>query len=180
MPLRSATLNTIVCCVDLSPATRCVTSWAGMLAGCTNARLVVFHAVHMPSDALHPTTEFERGGDLERRRRESLADISDCMAGIDVPWQAELVYGEPVEALLAFCRRTSPDLVIAGSHGLKGFKRLMLGSVVERMARLLPCPLLVVRRPADVSFPMDHIGVCCDLHHSDELLVGWGLKLAES
>jgi acetoin utilization deacetylase AcuC-like enzyme/nucleotide-binding universal stress UspA family protein len=178
MPLQPSTLNTIVCCVDLSPATRWVTSWAAKLAGCTNARLVVFHAVHMPSDALYPTTEFERGGDLERRRRESLADISECMAGIDASWQAELVYGEPVEALLAFCRRASPDLVIAGSHGLKGFKRLMLGNVVERMARLLVCPLMVVRRAIDAGSPLDHIGVCCDLHHSDEPLVRWGLKLA--
>lgn len=178
MPLRSATLNTIVCCVDLSPATRWVTSWAGMLAGHTNARLVVFHAVHIPSDALHPTTEFERGGDLERRRREILAYIADRMGGIGVPWRAELVYGEPVEALLTFCQRTDPDLVIAGSHGLKGVKRLMLGSVVERMARLLGCPLLVVRRPLDPRSPIDHIGVCCDLHHSDDPLVTWGLKLA--
>ena len=42
------------------------------------------------------------------------------------------------------------DLVIVGSHGTRGFRRFMMGSVAEHTMRLAPCPVLVVR-PKDFS-----------------------------
>ena len=37
------------------------------------------------------------------------------------------------------------DLVVVGSHGRTGLRRALLGSVAERMARLCPVPVLVVK-----------------------------------
>ncbi len=37
------------------------------------------------------------------------------------------------------------DLLVVGSHGLTGLKRILLGSVSERVARHAPCPVLVAR-----------------------------------
>lgn len=37
------------------------------------------------------------------------------------------------------------DLVVMGTHGRTGLPRVLLGSVAERMARLAPVPLLLVR-----------------------------------
>ena len=37
------------------------------------------------------------------------------------------------------------DLVVVGTHGRRGMKRLVLGSVAEHTVRLAPCPVLVVR-----------------------------------
>ena len=37
-----------------------------------------------------------------------------------------------------------PDLVVLGTHGRSGFRRLMLGSVTERLLNVLPCDVLVV------------------------------------
>jgi nucleotide-binding universal stress UspA family protein len=36
------------------------------------------------------------------------------------------------------------DLVVMGTHGRRGFRRLMLGSVAERFLRIAPCPVLLV------------------------------------
>ena len=41
------------------------------------------------------------------------------------------------------------DLVVIGTHGRRGFRRLLLGSVAEGVVRLAHCPVLVVR-------PKDH------------------------
>jgi universal stress protein A len=40
------------------------------------------------------------------------------------------------------------DLIIMGTHGRTGLPHLLLGSVAERLVRLAPCPVLVVRLPA--------------------------------
>jgi nucleotide-binding universal stress UspA family protein len=37
------------------------------------------------------------------------------------------------------------DLVVVGTHGRRGMRRLLLGSVAEATVRLSPCPVLVVR-----------------------------------
>jgi nucleotide-binding universal stress UspA family protein len=42
------------------------------------------------------------------------------------------------------------DLVMVGSHSRRGIERLLLGSVAERVVRIAPCPVLVVR-PKEAS-----------------------------
>ena len=39
------------------------------------------------------------------------------------------------------------DLIVIGTHGRRGIKRLMLGSDAEQVARLTPVPVLLVRSP---------------------------------
>lgn len=36
------------------------------------------------------------------------------------------------------------DLVVMGTHGRRGFQRLVLGSVAERFVRLATCPVLLI------------------------------------
>ena len=40
------------------------------------------------------------------------------------------------------------DLIIMGSHGRTGLKKLLMGSVTERVIGASPCPILVVKQPA--------------------------------
>lgn len=37
------------------------------------------------------------------------------------------------------------DLLVVGTHGRRGVSRALIGSVAERIARVAPCPLLLVR-----------------------------------
>ena len=39
------------------------------------------------------------------------------------------------------------DLVVVGTHGRSGLDRLIVGSVAERVVRVAPCPVLVVKTP---------------------------------
>jgi nucleotide-binding universal stress UspA family protein len=39
------------------------------------------------------------------------------------------------------------DLVVVGTHGRTGIKRVVMGSVAERVARHAPCAVLIVRGP---------------------------------
>ena len=53
--------------------------------------------------------------------------------------------GHPVEQILETARREHVDLIVMGTHGRSGLEHMMLGSVAERVIRLAPCPVMVVR-----------------------------------
>lgn len=48
------------------------------------------------------------------------------------------------EAIAGEASRWSADLVVLGTHGRRGFQRLLLGSVAQQMARLSSGPVLLI------------------------------------
>ncbi len=45
---------------------------------------------------------------------------------------------------------STADLIVMGTHGRTGLKRLLMGSVAEAVVRRAPCPVLTLRQsPAD-------------------------------
>jgi universal stress protein A len=53
--------------------------------------------------------------------------------------------GDARDGILDAAKQCSADLIVVGSHGRRGVKRLVLGSVAEDVVRRAPCPVLVVR-----------------------------------
>ncbi|MEW6388253.1 MAG: universal stress protein [Thermodesulfobacteriota bacterium] len=60
--------------------------------------------------------------------------------------EPRLLQGRPFEALVRFSQEEGINLIILGSHGHTGLKRLLMGSVAERVIGQTPCPVLVVKR----------------------------------
>jgi len=56
--------------------------------------------------------------------------------------------GDPGFAITDYARDNHADLIVIPSHGYHGLKRLLLGSVAERVIRYAGCPVLVLRRSA--------------------------------
>lgn len=55
------------------------------------------------------------------------------------------LYGDGVaQRLLVAADELKADLVVMGTHGRRGFQRLLLGSVAERFVRMATCPVLLV------------------------------------
>ncbi len=61
-----------------------------------------------------------------------------------------LVSEQPAAALLDLSEEGPFDLVALSTHGRGGFKRILLGSIADKLARGSHCPLLVVR-PAEAE-----------------------------
>jgi nucleotide-binding universal stress UspA family protein len=51
------------------------------------------------------------------------------------------------QTLAELARDELIDLVVIASKGKDSFKEQLLGSVAERMLRLAPCPVLVIKHP---------------------------------
>ena len=57
----------------------------------------------------------------------------------------EVRLGDPSTEIVDFAKEIAADLIVLPSHGRKGISRFLLGSVAERVVRLSPCPVLVIK-----------------------------------
>lgn len=53
------------------------------------------------------------------------------------------------EAIADLAREKGADLVVVGSHGRTGIRRVLLGSVAEKIVRMAPCDVHVSRSKRD-------------------------------
>ncbi len=73
--------------------------------------------------------------------------ITAAERGIDL--ESRVLVGEPDAAIIEAAQKSRTELIIMGSHGRTGFKRLLLGSVAERVIGRAACPVLVVKQTAE-------------------------------
>lgn len=71
-------------------------------------------------------------------------------AGLKVSREVTEMKDTPVHAILGAAESWKADLIVIGSHGRRGFDRLLLGSVSEKVALHAPCSVEVVRKPVAV------------------------------
>jgi nucleotide-binding universal stress UspA family protein len=88
--------------------------------------------------------ELRRAGEsiLERGRQEVAA------AGVEVEERLVRIVGERVgELVIAEAKAWPADLIVCGTHGRRGVRRLLMGSDAEHIVRSSPVPVLLVRTP---------------------------------
>jgi nucleotide-binding universal stress UspA family protein len=88
-------------------------------------------------DRIEETIE-EETDDLLRRAENQASDH-----GVAVSTATET--GSPADAVVEYAEDHAVDLIVIGSRGNTGAKRLLLGSVAERVVRRSPTPVTVVR-----------------------------------
>jgi len=57
--------------------------------------------------------------------------------------------GDARDAILSTARDLGAELIVMGTHGRRGLRRMVLGSVAEHVVRRSPCPVLTVRESAE-------------------------------
>lgn len=64
----------------------------------------------------------------------------------DVSVETAVLKGSPERELVGYVDEVGVDLVVMETHGRRGIRRLLLGSVTENVVRLADCPVLTVKR----------------------------------
>jgi nucleotide-binding universal stress UspA family protein len=102
--------------------------------------------------------------------------------------QPELVVQEGVAAdsILSFAQAEKADVIVMGTHGWRGFDRLMLGSVTDRVMRRAPCPVLAICKPPHDSVAagrergyvhhLSRILFCADFSENSELALKYAIS----
>jgi len=84
--------------------------------------------------------EQTRGGFRDHLEREQVAGIGDA-----VPSRVEVRDGVASTTIADMADEIGADVIVIASHGREGLTRFFLGSTAERVVRLAPCSVLVVK-----------------------------------
>jgi nucleotide-binding universal stress UspA family protein len=136
--------------VDFSNHSDIAVRRALALARHQGASLVLVH-IATPPEALVPIEGAEfpvsRIDAAERRARyhRQLVDMRDRLTGQGVDVSQAIVEGYADQALATTAAELGADLIVVGSHGFTGLKRVLMGSVAEKTVRFAEQSVLVVR-----------------------------------
>jgi len=118
----------------------------------------ILSAVEPTSPLLHPhyfseqALEELRGKDMQRAQAAiSTAERILCPAGIRASTTVAVPCATAKELILSEAAEWNADMIVVGSHGRRGFNRLLLGSVSEAVALHAQCSVEIIRRPIQSS-----------------------------
>lgn len=107
-----------------------------------------------------PATElwYDAGGSLEhvqqemnKRARELTLGMAKKLESNGFTVETSIREGDPRSEIVDEASKWSSDLIVLGSHGYTGIKRLLLGSVALSVVSHAPCSVEVVRRKEKLS-----------------------------
>jgi nucleotide-binding universal stress UspA family protein len=118
---------------------------------------------------------------IERDGQETLAHAVAQAAEAGVACEAFSSWGNVQETILWLATQQQCDLIIVGSRGLSGLKRLMLGSTANAVAAKASQPVLVVKQPVSSAAPFGHrVLVATGGSPWSDAAVEYALRLAQT
>jgi nucleotide-binding universal stress UspA family protein len=87
--------------------------------------------------------------EIEKELREKGKRYLNYVAGLaekeGLKAETILAKGEPHDQIVNCAKIKGADMIVMGTYGRRGTKRILIGSVTERVIEYTPCPVLVVR-----------------------------------
>lgn len=149
-------LRTILCATDFFDCSRHAFRLARSLAIEQESRLVIVHVIPTLGsmvafeDALKQLEPKDAGEKLwEVLRRFQVSNAK-------VQVEHRLVSGNVAEEILRLAHQIGCDLIVMGTHGRTGLRRLIMGSVAAEVSQQAPCPVITVRTPHSVARSAHH------------------------
>jgi universal stress protein A len=154
-------VRSILCPVDFSEQSRQALLWASAIAQRRGGELTVLSVVEpLLAQAAGIRLHVDLAqADVEPALRQFVESTLPELVRQASHVRIEVTVGDPSEAILQTSRRLEAGLVVMGTHGLGGFRKLLLGSTTEQVLRRTEWPVLAVA-PGAVSAPaVEHPGV---------------------
>jgi nucleotide-binding universal stress UspA family protein len=82
---------------------------------------------------------------VQHKNRALVADVATRLERAGFSARTELRAGDASREIVDAAAAWQPDLIVMGSHGRRGFNRLMLGSVSDHVMRHADCSVEVIR-----------------------------------
>lgn len=145
----------ILCPIDGSATSHCGMQEAIQLAKDQHAKLRLLHVVDKYFPILDYSADFNLiyiDDILQKNGKKVLksAEVTAQAAGIEVETKMlETIGGSVAKLIVNEVKEWPADLIVMGTHGLRGVGRLVLGSDAENVVRTSPVPVLLVRNLQD-------------------------------
>ena len=75
--------------------------------------------------------------------REMLQAVTPTSPGVS--YEHRLIVGDPAAEIVRLAGQEGVDLIVMGTHGRTGLKRMLMGSVAEAVVRRASCPVLTFK-----------------------------------
>ncbi len=138
-------LDRVLLAYDFSQCSEHAAPFAADLSARADSDLHVLYVDVLPWEVYElPPVSAPDSAELTERLQKALAPVEGR------PLPAERIHSSVVHdvaaapALLQYADRQNIDLVVLGTHGRRGLRHLMLGSVAEEVVRRATCPVLTV------------------------------------
>jgi nucleotide-binding universal stress UspA family protein len=186
-----AEFKRILCPVDFSEYSVRAYHHALSLAEHYRSKLVVLNIVELWR---YPSASFVAAASLYdefrqtllRLGKEKLQEFVKAHTNNEVQPGLGVREGMTADSILSFAEEQKSDLIVMGTHGLRGFDRLVLGSVTDRVMRKAMCPVLAVReQPRDLAAAgqeqhythrLDRIVACMDFSEYSERALSYAIS----
>lgn len=147
--------------VDYTGCAYEVVGSAAELAGRLGTDVVLLNVVEVPdgvvaSALIHPTGSpdaLEAVDYLDEDARSHLQEYVAVFSETGVKAEIALRHGDCVDAILETADAIGAMMIVMGTHGRTGIKRLIGGSVAESVIRRAMCPVTVIRTLAPDAHP---------------------------
>ncbi len=176
----------ILCATDFSDFSNHTISYGVALAKEFEAKLFVSHVIDLSSVAIYGEFQLDPVGQQNRIMEDADAQLKELTGDQPISWEPLITVGKPADEISRVVEEKNIDLVITATRGRSGLKRIILGSVTERLMRTLTCPLLVVNSPehkfvsaADQAIKLEKILVGCDFSPDSGQAFKHALSLAQ-
>lgn len=133
--------------VDFSDHASLALAYAAHLAVTYGVGLDVLHVIE--ESAFTAMYGFEpatvKPPELQEKVHQAMEQLVRRVCGDNVLYEIHAEMGHPAYTIVDFAERQGVGLIVIASHGLTGIKRLLLGSVAERVVHRAPCPVFTVK-----------------------------------
>lgn len=138
-------INHILVPTDFSGPAREATDYALELAEKCKATVTLYHVIEDPVVYIPALGGYAP----QPRELEDFSDVAlaEWVVAEDAPgltihrtWE----HGHPVSNIIHYAEEKGCDLIVMGTHGRGMLKKMLIGSVAERVVRKSQCPVLTV------------------------------------
>ena len=178
--------NRIICATDFSDFSNRTVNYGLALAKEFDSKIYVCHVIDLSSVAIYGEFQLDPVGLQDRIMKDAGDQLEELISKQHKAWEPLITVGHAADEISRIVEERDVDLVITATRGRSGLKRLILGSVTERLMRTLTCPLLVIHSPDkepattdDQEVKIESILVGCDFSPDSGVAFEHSLSLAQ-
>ena len=154
-------IKRILCPIDFSEFSMRAYHYALSVAEHYRAQVLALHIVEL---SRYPYADYAASvGDYDNFSRalceggkEQLQEFVKKHTHVETDLEMLVHQGTAPDCILSVAKARKTDLIVMGTHGRRGFDRLMLGTTTDRVMRRVSCPVLAVSRAPHESIAADN------------------------
>ena len=156
-------ISKILIAIDGSDASMDAADYAISISKQYNAELYALHVIH-PADAdlFGPTGEMSAAAyytiDINKEAQEYLDKAKLKANENNIHIITEIIAStDTAEGIVDYAEDKDMDLIVIGTRGKSGFKKILLGSVASKVVTYAHCPVMVVKQLVKINNDIQNI-----------------------